>query len=201
MRPAGSERLWRAHARQIGEIAIAWNWLHTSCFRIFQILSEAKNPRHLNIAHAIWHSLRSDSEQRQLMLNVARHSLLPKSRVYLQIKWLKETADRLASSRNDPVHTPIALLTLGSGKTEIVPDIFYARREAVDRLQKSPLGKNWQKIRGDIRVLSLFASIISRNLEDAQLPLPRKPRMLSLPKSTSRKNRRRRVRGKPPPPP
>jgi hypothetical protein len=201
MQPAKSGRLWQTHARQIGEIAIAWNWLNAACFDIFHTVSVAKHPLHLNIARSIWHSFQSDKAQRQMMLDSARLSLGTKSRPYIQLKWFKDQVDKLASSRNDPIHTPIAFSTDASGNTEVVPHALYAKYQSVIRLENAPLSKTWRRIRGDLHVLSLFAQVLNLHLREPQRPLPRRPRLLSLPKNPSHRNRSRRGRGRPPPPP
>src|ERR1700730_4146181 len=110
-RPSGGDtirRLWRGHAHQVGEVVTAWNDLHASFFYLFETLSGANHPRSREIAHAIWHSIQSDNTQREMMLRVALVALPPKSRTLAQVKWLKETADKMAKMRNDPAHTQIS---------------------------------------------------------------------------------------------
>jgi hypothetical protein len=197
MRPSNVPMLKR-HARQIGEVVIAWNWLNAACFSIFEVMSEAKHERHLNVAHNIWHSFQSDKAQRQMMLDVARPVLGTRSRAYIQLKCLKDTIDKLSTNRNAPVHTPIAL---AYGTDEIVPHPFWGRRQAVEHLQEQPLATNWRRIRGDLLALINFASVLSQHIQQPLGPLPRRPQMLSLPKSHRRKSQKRRGGGRPRQPP
>jgi hypothetical protein len=135
---ADLHRLWRRHAHQVGEVITAWNDLQAGFFLIFQTLSETKNPKSSAIALAIWHSIQSDSAQREMMLSVARAALPENSRAYSQIKWLKDRADKLTPFRNDPAHTPIAFMrTDEHGNIAVSPNVFVSNTDLRKYLDRS----------------------------------------------------------------
>ncbi len=179
-----ARRLIRSHAHQIGEVVNAWTDLQTGCFMVFQAVLEAQGLQNLNIVHALWHSAQSDSAQREMLLAVARSAFHPKERVFAQIKWLRDKAERMAPLRNDPAHTPVSFSFPAPGAPSLVPNSFVARDPAVKRLRENPLNKSWERIRGDFLVLSIFAFAISLAIRNPHsVSLPCRPRILSFPAS------------------
>jgi hypothetical protein len=200
-------RLWRRHAHQAGEVITAWNDLKASLFGIFGALlrmnSQPRYDGNGDLPLALWHSIQSDSTQRELLLAAATAQLRAKSADLLRrIRWLRDTIDKLAHLRNDPAHTPIAFASSPDGDSYLVQDWFTGRPAAVNRLGKTPLHTTWRKMRGDLFALSAYAVAIRVFIQTSgAMPLPHRPRLLSLPKSNPRKSRRRRARGKPQRPP
>ena len=189
--------LWHKHAHQVGEIITAWNDLQASLFSMF---AEVLGVRE-ELALAIWHTVLSDSVQREMLVAAADAKFHHDNsmRILPKIRWLKTTIDKIAKSRNDPAHTPItfaSLWTLGNlsaeGNPSVVPDWFTGKRTAVNRLLNNPLEENWRKIRGDLVVLTAYSTALKHFIRTGgSIPLPHRPRLLSLPKSKPRKRRRR----------
>jgi hypothetical protein len=119
-------RLWRRHAHQAGEIAIAWNDLHASCYELFHSLTETKD-QNTKISSSIWNSFQSDSAQRAMLLAVARSALPQNSRILAKIEWLINITNDLAKFRNDPIHTPIVFVIDSSDKLVVSPNFLIGK--------------------------------------------------------------------------
>jgi hypothetical protein len=167
------------HARQIGEIALAWNALQHSFFVLFyKILNDY--PR----AHAIWHSLKSDRAQREMLLSVAIVSdRLPKSLIG-HLAWAVRSATKLSEFRNIVIHTPVMYLD-SSGRVLTVPNAVSAKRSTVKRLRIEPIAKRWRLIRGDLIILTDFCHAIYEHIVVGGLSAswPHRPTLLAIPKS------------------
>jgi transposase-like protein len=158
-------------------------------------------------------NLTSDSLRAALVTNASRKSALHTDEFTAYIAPGREFAEHetvnhkakeyVRKGRRGQAHTPIAFANKLSGDPYLVPDWFTGKRAAVNRLQETPLDKAWRKIRGDLFALAAYAISIRIFIATgaAAMPLPHRPRLLSLPKSNPRKRRRRRARGKPQRPP
>lgn len=147
---------------------------------------------------AIWHSHQSDKSQREMLISAATEVLRFKSPKALAcIRWLKDTTDKFSPFRNDPAHTPMSIAAFESGIVLIEPNIFAAKSQSVTRLYEKPLESTWKKLRGDLFMLCAYAIELNRALNNSQFaPLPRRPRLLSIPSSGRRTRRKRRAREK-----
>jgi hypothetical protein len=198
--PPDVRRAWSIHARQAGEVITACNDLHASCFDLFAILLD--HPDDLSVPHAVWHSVRSDSDQREMLLALAGAIYAHNSPEYEEIKWLKRKAYKMASFRNDPAHTPISFTLIKVGKLRAVPNPFIAQEQRLKRLTDKPLHFNWKLIRDDMHLLARFVQYAALAVRfPGQSPWPRRPVLRSLPESDPKKGQTNPARGKPPLPP
>src|SRR5215472_8781398 len=112
-------RLWRRHAHQAGEVITAWNDLHAALLGIFRTLTIDA----WEMSLAIWHSHQSDRSQREMLISVATEARRFKSpKALARIRWLKDTVDKLAPFRNDPVHTSMSIAAFEKWYSSIEPD-------------------------------------------------------------------------------
>jgi hypothetical protein len=182
----------RKHARQIGEIALAWNALQDALFVIFWTTATENRDDDYSIAYAIWHTFQSDRSQRELLMAVATaNAKLPKGLVG-HLKWAVDRASELSTFRNDAVHTPVRFIPISGGQPIPIPDEISARKQAVERLRRNPTARTWRLVRGDLIVLADFCNAIYGNIVVSGLSTtwPDRPRLLALP-SKVRKRRKK----------
>ena len=100
---------------ELGLVVVSWNELHDELGQLFPIVTDAASR---DRALEIWHSKKSDSDQRKLMRSKLRSALsdLPRAkqegtewvrRAREEIEWILERADSLADQRNNAVHSPL----------------------------------------------------------------------------------------------
>jgi hypothetical protein len=185
--------MWRKHAHQVGEVITAWNDLQGSLYWIFKdIINDTPD-----VALAIWHTIASDRIQRDMLMSIAEIKFSQNSRVYKQIKWVKERADDLSPYRNDPSHTQMAFLITDSGNMMLGPDESTGKTASVERLKANPLNQTYRKLRGDFQALSEFSLAISVYIRvPDRASLPYRPRLLSIPTKKPKRSQKRRRREK-----
>jgi hypothetical protein len=109
-----------------------------------------------------------------------------------QVRWLVEQVDAMGAHRNDPAHTPVNVAMLDKKLGVVIPAEGAGRKPVVKRLMKTPTARVWRVTRGDLYVLAAFAQAISTHLlfEDHMKlgPLPRRPRLLSVPRGKQAAN-------------
>lgn len=171
----------KLHARRVGEIVWAWNFLQSRLFQLFWILTTPTNHK---IAHGIWHSIQSDKTQRELVMAAAKGALTDRPDRVEDIRWILDRAEALSPFRNAAAHTTMLFLqTLPA--TRMVPDFTSSRGGALERLLDAPLDESWQKIKGDLWVLAGFTQYVAYNLHVPETfrTLPNRPHLQSIPPS------------------
>lgn len=203
--PPGFQAAARKYARQIGEIALAWNHLQDALFTVFFALTtdgsiEDRHRKHW-LSHGIWHSFQSDKAQREMLLELAKKHPGVSPAFFERLKWAVDRTAELGAYRNAVVHTPVKYV---SWQGEIIanPATSSARTGAVERLKVQPVSGNWRRARGDILVVADYCNALRLLLlQGAKRPAwPNKPALLTLPRKggTPRKKSRRRNRPKRP---
>jgi hypothetical protein len=187
----------RKHARQIGEIALAWNLLQDALFVLFWVVATQSRHEEHSKAHAIWHSFQSDKAQRDMLLATARADQRIPKKLLDHIKWVVECTGKLAPFRNDAIHTPVKFAVFQGGKVVPIPQALSGRIQAVERLKALPLAATWRIVRGDILVLANFCGAIYAHVVVTGLagPWPSRPPLRAIPRKarvSSKKARRRR---------
>lgn len=153
--------------------------------------------RDFNLAHGIWHCIRSDATQNQMLLAATQATLDGNKRLLNKIAWSVEVAAKLASMRNDLIHTGLTLLPDDSKDAlRTLPDFVAGKRESVQRLTNTD-DKTWTKVAGDLRALEGYVRMIGMEVMGAGAPSPlgswpRKPRLQSIPKLGRGGQKRRR---------
>jgi hypothetical protein len=158
----------------LGRVAHAWNHLHEELGKVFCALSELD----LSLGMTIWHSLKSDRSQREVLEGVLRRRGQSEEwsgehpEASDGIRYLMKQVDKLAGRRNDAIHAPCAVIP---GDFEIKPLTFFGNERA-----KSLRGKDilrefaWYEKSAD--VLRKYASDIRFAL-DARTAWPAKPQL------------------------
>jgi hypothetical protein len=180
-----------------GEVVNSWNKLQEQLNLVFAAITGMPK----DMATSIWHSLRSDSLQRDMLL--AAIAAVPHDGrlaiILSNLIALVKHANALAQDRNNAIHAPVSL-AIGNGKLVPFPVHFHG-----DRLAKRLLGKNiileFNRCRDETNVLKEYAEKIETALKFPSYALPDKPALLdasptgiraSNPDRQARKARRKR---------
>lgn len=172
-----SRSAMKRHALQTGQVTWAWNLLQGGFFHIF---SSLVSPSNHGLALAIWHSHQGDKAQREMTLAAAQAILLPDSRLLANIKWVKERADDLSYFRNDAAHVLITMGLNDEMRFQVWPDPNTTKPAAVARLLARPVSSYWEKVRGDMFVLGVYAAAHADQIRANSSKFPRRPRLLSI---------------------
>ena len=110
----------------LGQLALAWNDLHEGLAGLFWTIMSAP-PREGDIIDYapihVWHSLRSDLAQREMLRAVVTHPNLNWSGERYKwftedVIWLLKRVMELSNARNDAIHSPLFLNPSASSDSE-----------------------------------------------------------------------------------
>src|SRR5215207_9637066 len=115
----------------LGSVANAWNHLHEELGLLFCYVSGLDTTMGMNI----WHSLKSDRSQRDLLDAAIKTRAededwakqFPKARE--SIDWMLTKIHKFAERRNDAIHAPCSI-GIGDDQFEIVPHSFFGNPKA-----------------------------------------------------------------------
>lgn len=196
-RPKFKENLIAQHSRQAGEVITAWNILHYQMFMIFMVLMGNDNYR---LCYGLWHCIKNDSAQIEMVKASAVATLPPRSKVLANILWIVSCIESIRSLRNAITHTAIIFyFDQDSQRTKIAYDAITAMPHAIKTLANNPTHKIWRRLIGDLWALSQYAGYAINDLTNRENPhvrmsSPRRPRMLVAKPSPSRSVRSRRAK-------
>jgi len=181
----------RRHARQIGEIVLAWNLLQDTLFVLFWVVVTHSRHEEHEKALAIWHSFQNDKSQRDMLLATARADKRLPKKLLAHLKWIVDRSTDLSVARNIAVHTPVKFASIQGVGVIPIPDAMSGRKQAVAKLRDAPLAATWRRTRGDLIVLADFCSAIYSHIVATGLagPWPHRPSLLSVPKHVREPNK------------
>ncbi len=175
----------------LGQVALAWNDLQESLAELFWTTMNNDIPQPGDAfdyqALHVWHSIKSDRSQRE-MLKAAVDSSSPKwSRTEFRkdVKWLLKEATKIEDARNDAVHSPLiavdnSFYNLVFKKKEPVAPAWNSFNPRAAKLRKKEnLLNEFRYCRDASIVISDFARDVHRALINPQLPWPDRPRLPS----------------------
>ncbi len=129
-----------AYCVAVGVVVYEWNDLHEKLARLFALVRGGDTREALTA----WYAGRSDTRQREMLRCAITETTSGRwktsSRVPDDLKWLLDRADRLASDRNNAIHTPCSLYLRGDGSSEVMAAVRSAN--AGNRHAKNLEGKN-----------------------------------------------------------
>ena len=178
-------------ALALGRVTLAWNSLHVALFGLFWAVSGYANRL---IPGAIWHALKVDRAQRDILKNFAASNVLGISipnNIRTEIAWILNEANVLENDRNNLLHTPFAInengvfaLHLGQHKRGITLSGKEMQAYA-----------NWLFSR--IMMLTEYAEQLEEPIRRSHLSLPKRPSLPARPASNAPKRRRQARRATP----
>jgi len=171
----------KVYAERTGLALWAWNRLHHELNLIFWF-SLGKHQRH-GLAFALWHATNTDASQRNMLSEVVKWNLAMQPNLAKRLKWLLSVVDKLGSYRNIAAHTAVALDADG-----VAPEWGSNREQARLRFSQIDHAQFWPLLTGDLFALGSYAHRIAEHLYHMNYsqtpppaPLPRRPRVRSLP--------------------
>ena len=189
------------HAAIIGEVVWAANYLHTYFLLVFRWAIGDDE-----VANALWHGQRNDKPQLELLAAAVKSTSRPKftEAEKGRIEWAIKCAYKLAEHRNDLIHLPMSLASKfdRNGRRELIflPSLVATPPKRLERVLRPTWRQSLRLVKGDLYALAKYVSAIWLRLTDMPLgrgPLPRRPRLRSIPKETGKPQTKSRAR-KPP---
>lgn len=113
--------LYDDYVMAVGRVVYSWNKLQAVLGELFLAITKIER----TMGQAIWHSITSDSAQRNILRVSVKASVDPffstdRCPVREDILWILEMADHIASERNDAVHVPFDISIVDS-QLAVVP--------------------------------------------------------------------------------
>lgn len=175
----------------LGKTAHAWNHLQEELAQLFSDLTGTDD-----LGLALWHTLRSDRGQRDLLEAALKSRLEDEEwrekypRAKEDIGWLLTECNNLANRRNDAVHAPCTM-GIKSGQLEIVPFSFYRNPRAQALKGKQILQEfAWYEATAD--TLKNFAVSLGAVFRSDRRSWPETPKLPTLQHKSSRAKQRHR---------
>lgn len=140
--PTDSQGSWREtarelianHALHVGRVTIAWNALQaTQC----EMFARMVTPSDHKMGYALWHTLRSDRSQREMLANALKHRLQHRPKPLEEFKWFLGKMPGLEDRRNDVVHAPHGIeMDFDQRKFRMFPDTSSGHKLALNLVNK-----------------------------------------------------------------
>jgi hypothetical protein len=173
-----SDPIFRPYVTALGQLALAWNALHETLALLFCTVMGGGMA---NQPLAIWHGIKSDRAQRDILMAAARADCRPAfpgdggyERMTADLKWLCGEIDRLEDIRNDALHSPLAA-TLGPGIARTVRPMTGLGHVRAQKLAERNLLTEFRYCRDSALILGVFAYELDQSLSFAGLAWPDKP--------------------------
>jgi hypothetical protein len=173
-----TSKSFRPYTLALGQLALAWNGLHETLAQLYCRLMAGglmgKEP--VNQHLAVWHALKMDRAQRQILLAAAKSNTWGAVPVTLidDIKWICGRADVVEDARNDALHSPLWAYERGPRETIVMPVTFLGHVRATKLFDKDLLVE-FRWCRDAAIALDDYAIGIADSLFDPMKPWPGRP--------------------------
>ena len=167
---------FKTHATAIGHLVYASARLQWSLAHLFAALVR---PTEQSVPLAIWDAIKSDSNQRNMLRAAANKVLADRSNILEDVLWLLKNSDKLATDRNDAVHTAFFFTTAEDGEIMPVPDPM-SNPKRLERLEDKNLPKKFAMHRDNLTLLYRYADQLTDHLlldDDERPPYPERPHL------------------------
>jgi len=169
----------------LGQLALAWNDLHEALAGLFWTLMNGppqegtvvdRTPIH------IWHSLRSDLAQREMLKAAVTHSITDwgenrKEWFKEDVLWVLDKTMDLSHARNDAIHSPLFLNVFGPGPATLIPLHFTFNPRAIGLAKRNDLLGEFRYCRDVAITLHDYARLLDGALVNPQRAWPGRPGM------------------------
>jgi hypothetical protein len=164
------------HSKLTGEVVWAWNSLQTQLAGAFAFVL---NPNRIGPGFSIWTALPSDRAQRDVLAAAVKETFPMRSKLRGRLLWAIGAADKLATFRNDVIHSWMAY-DVGPGG--MLPSNIGLPNARLRRLETIGTRKLMMSLRGDLLQLSDYVARLARDAggNSKAAPLPRKPQLRTL---------------------
>jgi hypothetical protein len=163
----------------LGQLTLAWNDLHETLAILFSmVMGGGFVGQYL----AIWHAIKVDRAQRDILLAAAKADPLRYPRLVPDLEWISGKADGVEDARNDALHSPLWGSQRGPGSTLVMPAIGLGHVRAQKLLAKDLLTEfHW--CRDASLVLTGFARELDTAMSEFGLAWPDRPAWRDRPKA------------------
>lgn len=178
----------RLYALELARLTIEWNHLHENLANLFWRSTGITNGA---IPLAIWHSIRSDLAQRQVLRAAAQQMYAHNKQAKDEIEWVLDTIDnKLSNRRNDAIHAPIIFEGGPHETTPVIPS--HTMNPRALSLKGKVIMKELVWYRDMARCLRLYARELHRALKPNTLkPWPTRPLLPTLGSQPPAKGKRK----------
>jgi hypothetical protein len=191
-----SNDVFRPYTAALGQIALAWNGLHSAMAMLFCTVMGGGMS---NQFPAIWHTLKNDGAQRDILQAAAKDSFGYASpvgaKVFEEITWINGQARKVSDARDDALHSPLWGFKRGRPEPLVVPvtGLGHVRAKKLADAQRGLLTE-FRWCRDSSLVLTDYVKDIDELLCRDPLPLLSWPERPSLPNRGQTKNDRKSAR-------
>ncbi len=167
-----TNKAFLAYVAALGQLALAWNGLHETLSLLF---CNVMGGGVVNQPLAIWHALKVDRAQRDILLAALKSHTCGGYPVDFEpdIEWICQRADALEDVRNDALHSPLWAEERSPGKTVVAPWVGLGHVRAQKLLSRDLL-KEFRWCRDAAILLDDFAYQVDRSLSDYMRPWPKR---------------------------
>jgi hypothetical protein len=169
-----TNRAFGPYVTALGQLALAWNSLHETLAVLFSMVMGGG---YVGQYLAIWHEIKVDRAQRDILLAAARADQLrgPKyPRLVSDLEWICAKANTVEDARNDALHSPLWGSQRGPGYTLVMPATGLGHVRA-QKLQAKDLLSEFRWCRDASLVLTEFARELDTAMSEFGLAWPDRP--------------------------
>jgi hypothetical protein len=165
----------------LGQFALAWNDLQYNLCELFSIVALERAPQPGDMVNYvptyIWHAIKSDRSQRDMLQAAIKHSKLAvyHEKLIEDGAWLVAKVGSLEDRRNDIIHSSLIPLQLGQNSRTIVPNKFGKNPRAEKLDTAADLLKEIQSACTTAIQLSDYAMLLQNAVLSPRSSWPRKP--------------------------
>lgn len=165
-----------AHAEKIGHVVMAWARMQEHLGQLFAYLV---SPHHLTRGWTVWHTIQSDTFQRNLLGTLVKQ-IYPDKRdpMRIEILWILAGAQEIMDDRNGAVHVAFHLgIDLEASNVRMYPIIDTGNPRAL-QLAGRDLAADFDFTVARVTRLGLHSKALAPHLEPlatATGPLPQRP--------------------------
>jgi len=194
-----TDKVFLPYVAALGQLALAWNGLHEILSILF---CNVMGGGAANQPLAIWHALKVDRAQRDILLAALNSHTRGAYPVNFErdIQWICSRADVLEDIRNDALHSPLWAQEQDPGNIVVAPLVALGHVRAQKLLNKDLLAE-FRWCRDAAVLLADFAFRVDRSLADYMTPWPQRPSWPARPQTNASKPLRPARQAKRPPPP
>lgn len=175
-----SDKVFLPYVAALGQLALAWNGFHETLALLFCSVARDQKPTKEDSTSgqllAIWHALKSDRAQREILLAAVQNHVwgaFPADFVE-DVEWICARANELEEARNNALHSPLWAHERISHQTIVMPIIGLGHVRAKKLFEKNLL-REYRWCRDASLILTRFAGEIDESLRDWNRPWPDKP--------------------------
>lgn len=169
-----TSRAFGPYVAALGQLTLAWNELHETLALVFCMVMGGGL---VNQYLAIWHAIKVDRAQRDILLAAAKAGDVQGSsypNLVSDLEWICGKANAVEDARNDALHSPLWGSQRGPGTTLVMPMTGLGHVRA-QKLQAKNLLTEFRWCRDAAQVLTGFARELDAAMSGFGLSWPDKP--------------------------